>query len=303
MSIFHSKAAAGAAIGVLFSAAFIAAPGCGGSDPYCGDGFVDDGEQCDDGNDDQTDYCRSCFTYLPPQTTIKWAFNKNAAPMFDTDGCLDMSAVNVEVELTGPMSVTATEQCSLRQVVFDELPQGVYGVKLTPKDINDMSLVNQPIESSFAVTTGDLAHEVTVPYDAWARSYTGTFFFRVRWAGVDCGAALPPVVQQRITLTQDGVAVGQSTMSGLPLNGSAPGPCVSVTESFPQSAAGINFGPAQIRIEGLDSGGVPQFDSTIETFVGAGISNPEFTFDVNSLAPDAGVDAGAGDAGTLDAGV
>ena len=53
------------------------------------------------------------------------------------------------------------------------------------------------------------------------------------------------------------------------------------------------------HIVGLDSGGVPQFQQSFETFVGAGLSNPDMQFVVRSLnEPDAGVpDAGAPDGG------
>lgn len=32
------------------------------SEPYCGDGYVDEGEECDDGNDDNSDSCRNDCT-------------------------------------------------------------------------------------------------------------------------------------------------------------------------------------------------------------------------------------------------
>jgi len=37
----------------------LAVVACGGSDPYCGDGFIDIGEQCDDGNHNAGDGCSS----------------------------------------------------------------------------------------------------------------------------------------------------------------------------------------------------------------------------------------------------
>ena len=61
------------------------------------------------------------------------------------------------------------------------------------------------------------------------------------------------------------------------------------TEEFPQSALGIPFGPATFIVEGQDSVGDPQFSQGFATFIGAGITNPEYHFDVASLAPDAGV--------------
>jgi hypothetical protein len=144
--------------------------------------------------------------------------------------------------------------------------------------------------------------ELQVTPDLWVRDYLGTFFFRTLWGGDDCAAAFPPVVQHRLTLTQNGVPVSVTTENGDPLDGSAPGPCQPFADEFPQSALTVPFGLASFTVEGLDSGGTAQFRETFETFVGAGISNPELHFDVNSLAPDAGVDAGVPDASTPDAG-
>jgi hypothetical protein len=71
---------------------------------------------------------------------------------------------------------------------------------------------------------------------------------------------------------------------------------------FPQSALEVPFGFATFTLEGRDGTGTPQFAETFDTFVGAGVSNPEIEFDVNSLTPDAGPpDASIPDAGAVDA--
>ena len=79
---------------------------------------------------------------------------------------------------------------------------------------------------------------------------------------------------------------------GTPLNGSAEGDCLAAdptVEQFPQSALMVPFGAATFTVEGLDAARDVQFSETFDTFVGAGISNPELVFDVASTAPDAGV--------------
>ncbi len=279
---------------------------CGSSDPHCGDGTVNvEGEQCDDGNNDDTDFCRNnCTVRLPKELTIKWEFNKGAVEGFSNDSCTDMGAFNVEVEVTGPVTETKIETCPLRQVVFEELPAGTYVVKLTPMNFAEESIVNAPLERTIMLGDASQEIEMIVRPEDWANQYTGTFFFRLRWGGFDCSAANPPVTQHRLLLQVGGVTVAQITQDGDPLDGSATGPCQSITEEFPQSALDVPFGYAQFPISGYDSGDQKQFEETVDTFVGAGISNPELVFDVDSLFPDAGVpDAGVSDAGVPDAAV
>jgi cysteine-rich repeat protein len=271
----------------------------GGGDPFCGDGTrnSDLGEQCDDGNLDDTDGCRNdCTANLPGNTTISWAFNKDAAPMFPSDSCSDVRAINVEVEVAGPASDTMSAGCSFRQVVFPDLPAGMYTVTVRPLDLDDELLISEPVVEQHMLGPG-VSVEIAVPPERWVRDYTGTFFFRTLWGGDDCATAVPPVVQHRFTMTRNGTPLTVTTEDGVPFDGSAPGPCQPFSDEFPQSSLMTPFGLATFTIEGLDSDGEAQFRETFDTFVGAGISNPELHFDVNSLTPDAGVpDAGVPDA-------
>jgi cysteine-rich repeat protein len=283
---------------------------CGSeADPVCGNGVVESGEQCDDGNTDNADFCRNtCIQNLPDtlDATIQWAFNKNAAPQFDTDGCLDMGVSRVEVTIAGPETRTLDESCALRQVVFLDLAGGTYVATLLALDSDGNLMTTAPREATFVVTTLDVAVEVVIGYEDWLGDYTGTFFFRTAWGGADCAAAAPPVAQHRLLLEREGGPLsGLVTDVGDPIDGSAPGPCRSnqtAMEEFPQSALLVPWGPAEFTVVGVDTTGVEQFRETFATFVGAGVNNPEMLFDVNSLAPDAGVpDAGVPDAGVPDA--
>ncbi|RMH40171.1 MAG: hypothetical protein D6689_14790 [Deltaproteobacteria bacterium] len=297
-----------AALSALATAGVVALACGGGGDSPCGNGVVDPGEQCDDGNTDPNDDCdNNCLSNLPT-LRVRWVFNRDAADQFDQDGCLDLGVSRVEVDIvhaTDPtVAESASETCSLRQVTFLALPRGDYVVTLRPVDSDGALLTRAPIENLVTVRE-DVEAEFNIPYDQWARDYTGTLYFRLHWgqADVDCAAAVPPVVQQRLTLERDGTAVAQSTEQGTPLDGSAPGPCQSLAEPFPQSALSVPWGPYTLHVEGLDGAGDAQFAGDFDTFVGAGVSNPEMQFVVPSLAPDAGVpDAGPADAPVADAG-
>jgi hypothetical protein len=96
---------------------------------------------------------------------------------------------------------------------------------------------------------------------------------------------------------------GSATYPSYRLDGTQPVGCVPSVLSQAESARQVPFGLATITVSGRDSGGTEWFRGSFETFVGAGVSNPIFTFDVPSTvdaavdAPiDAPVDAGVEDA-------
>lgn len=279
-----------AAGGFALLVGLAAAAGCGGDDPFCGDGTTDDGEQCDDGNDDDTDFCRACEVFLPPRTTVKWRFNADAAEGFAQDGCNDTRTSRVQVVLT-PGDIALDEMCSTFQVAFEDLPPRVYTATLTPLDSDGNSLVTAPVVQEIAALPEDSEVTINVPPESWIGPYTGTFFFTVRFGGVDCDDATPPVAEVVITLSVGGTVVSQMTMTGQALDGSAPGPCVPASNPSPISALAVPFGAARIDFEGFDSVGGLQFMRGFDTFVGAGPSNPTLSYDVltiyDAMPPDA----------------
>ncbi len=294
----------------LAGAGVFLVPSCGGgSDPFCGDGVRDPGEECDDGNQDEADGCTTrCTAILPTQLRVKWIFNKGEAKrckdvVFDKDSCGDLGVFDVLVEMIGPVTVSETESCGFNQVVFQDLPVGTYLTKISPRDINGELLVSAPVEATVVVGAAT-EWEINVPSTAWTKSYTGTLFFRVKWGGADCSAASPPVGFQLLRLEQNGTPVSINTQVGDPLDGSATSPCRPLTDEFSQSALAVPMGPATFKIVGrATTGGMDEFSETFDTFVGAGIGNCELELDVNSTQPDAGVpDAGVpADAGVADA--
>jgi hypothetical protein len=245
-----------------------------------------EGEECDDGNDDDTDFCLStCKARALPVLTVKWQFNSDDTIGFAGDACIDMNARRVEVELTGgPEPIILDESCSFKQVVFVDLPAGSYSAALTVLDKDDMPLTSEPIVQSIEFGGGESTEVVSVPAGRWLQSYLGTFFFRVQWGGEDCSTATPPVVEQVLTLVAGGETFKGETTDGATLDGKKESPCQPLTEEFPQSALDVPFGPATLTIEGIDDEGNTAYESVFETFVGAGVNNPELVFDVDLLS-------------------
>ncbi len=272
----------------ILTALLLSTTACsGGTDPFCGDGELNPGEECDDGNTDDTDFCLSTCKGRPiSQLTVKWEFNKEAAPGFTTDTCMDMGSEFVEVELLGgPEPLLKTGPCSFHQVVFVDIPAADYQVKVKVLDAEEegVMLTNSIIEQAYSFPGGSETTEVVVPFDAWTQSYTGTFYFRLSWGGADCTVAVPPVDKQRLTLVAGGQTFTGMTTNGAALDGSAFSPCVSLMETFPESALAVPFGPATWTVQGLDVADVVLYETVFDTFVGAGEGNPEPLFDVLPL--------------------
>lgn len=248
---------------------------CGGSDPL---------PPCPTGSCD-----------LPGRTIVKWVFDAYPELLFSNDTCLDMGAITVRAEIAGlddPSQYdTKDVQCGQGQVSFLDLPPGNYNALITPLDIDGNSIVKAGASAHvLAGTTGaDTEVTVNVPYDAWTGTYTGTFLFRLSWAGMSCEVAVPPVATQTLKLTAGGAVTTALTDMGQKLDGTDPKPCRLLTEQFAQFAETLPFGPATLVVVGKDAGGTVRFMHQFDTFVGATKNNPTITFDVPG--PDAAIDA------------
>lgn len=293
----RGRVAVGAA---LAGAAWVVHLASCGEDPVCGDGVQQSGEECDDGNADQTDGCRACV--LAPRTTVIWRFDRYPERGFSGDTCLDVGATKVRVEAVGPVTVSQEAGCGDGQVVLLALPDGAYTFAVTPVDGSGASLVKAP---AMAQASNGATVNVDVPWDAWSRTYTGSLLFRLTWGGQSCAVAAPPVATQELTLTASNQqVVSQVTDTGQRLDGMI-GPCRASTDEFPQSALALPFGPATLLVVGKDASGTERFRHAFDTFIGVGMNNPTLTYDLpgpdaglDADVPDAPVDAGVGDAPT-----
>ncbi len=222
--------------------------------------------------------------FCEPTLTLKWSFNEDAMPGFPGDNCTDLGVRTVEVDLSGAGGeFSASEQCSFRQVVFTGIPASQYDIRLRPLDEEGHLVTTADVEAEVMFDGG--LHEETVVNvgpDEWAGAHSGTFYFRLKWDGLDCADAHPPVVEHLLTLQMDGEdePLELDTTAGDPVNGSKSGACKSFKEMFPQSVLDVPSGFATFSITGIDAAGDTAFEETFDTFIGAGLSNPEDVFDV-----------------------
>ena len=271
-------------LGSVAGTSAVMTAGCGGG-IECGNGVQEDGEECDDGNADQTDFCRSCVVYSPPRTTVTWDFNKYPARGFSGDSCNDTGVATVQVDIAGATSQSVTTECSKRQVVFFDLVPGPYTVSVTPLDINGVSKLTAPVSVPVMALATNIQVDVNVPFESWSQAYTGLFLFRLTWGMQTCAQAVPPVATQTLTLLVRGQPVATLTDSMQKVDGTDDKPCRALAEERPQSVADLPFGPATLEVVGKDSVGVEKFRKSFDTFVGIGQVNPTVQFDVPAPPP------------------
>jgi hypothetical protein len=281
------------AVVFVFATAVAVSLRCDGN--VCGDGDVDDGEQCDDGNtDDTTDECLSDCTLRPiPELSVEWEFNKSDDLGFFGDNCIDVGGETVEVHFVGPgTDETKSAPCLDGAVKFRDMPAGMYSATVSVFDEAERLLTTAPVPFMIIFSGGTAEEvEVIIPPDAWLADYLGNFFFRVSFDGASCEDAVPAVVDNILLLELDGVPYTGVTDAGHSVDGSTAVPCRSLTEATAQALLDVPFGFATMTVTGLDAGGSVVYQGSFETFVGAGITNPELRFDAPApIPPDAGVD-------------
>ncbi|HET9988915.1 MAG TPA: hypothetical protein VFQ65_10345 [Kofleriaceae bacterium] len=229
--------------------------------------------------------CGADHCGLQGHTVVKWTFDAYPNWMFPMDSCVDFGVLKVRVDAQAADGsvVTQIEDCGAAQSTFDGLAENQpYTVFVEPEDIALAPLVTYPATATVnaGAYQADTSVTANVPWTSWIGTFTGTFLFRLSWATQGCAAA--GVVTQNVTLSVNGTVVPAVADNGQRLDGTDPKPCYDIMQQFPQSATGVPFGPATLKVDGYDGSATPVliYSQTFNTFVGAGITNPTITFDV-----------------------
>jgi len=269
--------------------------------PACGDGHLDTGEQCDDGNLAGGDGCSArCRDERYGDLLVLWAFNTDQAgkddpQVFSSDDCTDFvvpgsPAPKMQIRsLSGPGMVDASDGCSLYQTSVSKLPVGDYQLELQlVQDAADgkgaPTMVSKPRTLDVSIPPGMTASPPALVFSNadFDPPPTGTFYFQTYFgekSAGSCSAAMPAVAEQRLTMTPagGGAALTLGTKTGVPLDGSKAGPCLwpaGLTDT--QSAEKVPSGSYAFKVEGLGSDGSTVACKTFTVFAGAGRSNKTY---------------------------
>lgn len=225
---------------------------------------------------------------IPGSTVVKWRFHEYPQWGFLADTCLDLGVQTVRVEAihtVDPVHYFALDkQCGEGQATFLRMPEGTYDVLITPLDAAGNPLVTEGARGQVQAGLPMVPTEaiLNVPYTAWTTAYTGTFLFKVSWAGQACDTAA--VATQTLRLMIKGQPSDKLADNGQKLDGTVEAPCRSHTDMFAQFAEELPMGPVMFKITGKDAGGLMKFEREFETFIGAGKNNPTLMFDVQPAA-------------------
>ena len=265
--------------------AFMSAACDDGSKAMCGNGIVEPGEECDDGNLQDGDGCnRFCLlpAYKGSTLVLRWYINGTriiGGQKYSYDTCSDVGASRVHIRFYGPDGPVGedTVQCSNLEYRFtdtegNQFPDGMYHAELTFLDSSDATISGVlTSDATMLVRRGDTEMHVVSSLDDFTNGpFSGVFYFSIKWDGGTCDSA--GVSTMKLSLTLDGSEVG--TMEGN---------CIATSSSLPNNVPASD--EYVLKVAGYTSDGTVWGCLTMENVkVGAGVTNPSLEIDV---PPDA----------------
>jgi hypothetical protein len=255
----------------------------------CGNGVPESGEECDDGDSRDDNRCSNqCRAHDTLDGDLEWTILGKESASFSGDTCGQVDADWVKLDLTGPMDATAEVDCAYYKNSFVALVAGNFTVTATLLDEKKEALT-RPVVTSFTIVDKKVPVPLDFPLTSFLRQYTGNYYYRIKWGGADtCSGAVPAVAKTRVQVLRDGKPL--STDDGRVLDGMTATDCQPYTAQAAEVLSGVPWGPAQISIAGLDQTSARKFEGNYDTFIGAGVANPEMHFDVPAPSvPDAGL--------------
>ncbi len=251
------------------------------SKAVCGNGIVEKGEECDDGNLQDGDGCtRFCLlpAYKGSTVVVRWYINGTqtiSGQSYSYDTCSDVGASKTRIKIFGPNGLVGedTVQCSSMEYRLtdnedSQFPDGSYHAEIAFLDSGDATISSViTSDSTTLIRRGQTELYATTSLDDFTNGpFKGVFYFNLKWDGGTCDSGA--VATMKMTLTLDGSQVG--TMEGN---------CIATSSSL------ANEVPAAddyiLDVVGYTADGTVWGCLTMENVkVGAGVTNPPLEIDV-----------------------
>jgi len=278
--------------------------------PRCGDGIVQPGEECDDGNIWNNDGCSSrCM--LEIAHTVLYAnvgINRNIVPDYaDGDVCQSVAKVLV-IDGTDPTGAPLPHQeidCLMgyNGWPFFDVPAGSYTIAMQLFDRDGggglVPLTEPKVNTGTVVAGNDNTIYVDFTYKDFTTSFTGNLRWQSDWQsaivpdaglpdggvgdggvmpGTGCAQAQPPVVEMLFILKNDqGLVVhDQATLNTgtatyvTPTDGSRRVECHDYATSDAEVVRSLPWGVYRLTVEGFDAGGTAVYCAQREIFAPKG---------------------------------
>lgn len=272
-----------ALITAFAAGAALASCGGGGYTPACGNGILDPGEECDDGNKWNNDGCSSVCTLEIAHTTLNAnvGLNRNVVPGYEGDACSTLAkTLVIDGSSTDGYQLPHQElDCAMgyNGWPFYDVPGGHYVITMELLDKDGTALTGAKDGEGDVITGQSATIYVDFEYTDFLTSFTGNLRWQYDWSaagpgdggvadggipdagaepgGVACAQANPPVNKVRITLHNDqGQVVSDTTSLGTPTNGSPPVACHDFGASDAEVVTSLPWGIYNLALQGLDTG-------------------------------------------------
>jgi cysteine-rich repeat protein len=267
----------------------------------CGNGKIERGEDCDDGDRNGTpgDGCSATCTYVllhPTTVQVAWHINYMAAPMFSDEACYTVvdpgfQAV-VKLSFAGMSQFSGEGACNDGSKMFVDqpvhpLPPGDYTVtaKLVERSTTEERDLTSEVTTKVSALDGEQVDAlVNFPSDKFVHSYTGDLFFTTASWG-DTGGSVrnscagAGINKVRLWLRRRGSVVPGAQTVGQPaiaLDGSMIIDCHTPTGSSDSyHVQALDWGNYEVVVGGYQGGNLV-FCGPSPVFVGAGGANPTY---------------------------
>lgn len=316
-----------AVLAVVGFAALVASACGDGGKASCGNGVVEEGEDCDKGADNGkagvscSGTCKS-VSVLIPGVQVHWSMlAQSVVNSYTGTTCSALGADNAHIIIAGPSRIEQVLPCKLQSKLFSctvagdagaadcsaHLLPGDYAVTITLEK-NDSTAVTRSVSTPHIKVVAGAPTNFDVDFeqdDFLGNPYFGSLQIRTWWGQdhVACAGATPgPVVKQAMKLlpknmyAQSATSIKSEAPAGTPLDGT-PAACYTPDGNTHSSEIfkGLAWGPYQLLVSGYVAGQMaPAYCGSTDIFVGPGDNNQIFYPIIPLYSPDAGVPDGGG---------
>jgi hypothetical protein len=175
--------------------------------------------------------------FISTKITLKWYINEkldDGQYISSYDSCLDVSALNMHVVLSGPdeFYMEETVSCNAMEISLyddkcDRFPTGNYTASFTFVNSSEEPLsetINKT--GSVVMNTQNNVVEVVIPLERFSREFTGTYMYDLTYGGETCETADATISRVAVSFwdgdTQleefgyDGGCINEDNETGLP---------------------------------------------------------------------------------------
>jgi cysteine-rich repeat protein len=270
---------------------------CGGGST-CGNGKVEDGEQCDKGplnGVDGSGCSATCQFANIAVASIQVSYSKlqNEVPGFNGVACGDLGINGAHVVLSGPSGADEMWMGCMQSKMYTNVTPGTYQASITLLDATGAALTKSVMTAMTDVQKGPVTN-LAINFkqaDFVKQDYMGNLQFNPNWGAMGKSCSDAGVTMESVTLKKmDGTLVTMPTMTsdGLTINGAA-GTCFVKDPAktiLNEHIGPLPWGHYTLGLVGKGTGGM-DFCKTFDVFAPPGLAPMTFELVVDPFSASA----------------